>query len=69
MKIYPVWISEELQARIKPPPIPLVNKEPNEVNEYDIIRIKMRQNPSDANSETHELKIVNFEHGQPEELL
>ena len=29
----------------------------------------MCQNPSDANSETYEPKIVTFEHGQPEELL
>ena len=29
----------------------------------------MRQNPSDADSEMYELKIVTFEHGQPEEFL
>ena len=29
----------------------------------------MRQNPSDADSETYKLKIVTFEHVQPEEFL
>ena len=66
MNISPVWLSAEVQARIEPPPIPLVKKEPDKVNEYDIINIKMRQNPSDADSEKYELKIVTFDHGQPE---
>ena len=47
----------------------MINKDPPESNEYDIINIKMRQNPSDAVSETYELKIFTFEHGQPEEFL
>ena len=29
----------------------------------------MRQNPSDADSETYKLKIFTFEHGQSEEFL
>ena len=57
MKISPVWISADAQQRIKPPPIPIM---------YDIINIKMRQNPSTADSETYKLKIITFEHGQPE---
>ena len=69
MKIYPAWISAEVQARIEPPPIPLIKKEPPESNEYAIIKIKMHQNPLDAASETYTLKIVTFEHGQPEEFL
>ena len=60
----PVWISAEVQARIKPPTISLINKDPPEANEYDIINIKMRLNPSDAASETYELKIVPFDHDQ-----
>ena len=69
MKISPIWISAEVQKRIKPPSNHVVKKEPDKVNEYVIIKIKMRRNPSDANSETYELKIVTFEHGQPEEFL
>ena len=69
MKNYPAWISAEVQARIKPPPIPLIKKDPLEANEYDVIKIKMRRNPSDAASKTYKLKIVTFEHGQPEEFL
>ena len=69
MKISPVWLIAEVQAWIKPPPITLVKREPDEFNNYDIINIKMRRNPSDASSEMYELKIVTFDHKQPEELL
>ena len=66
MNISPVWLSAEVQARIEPPPIPLVKKEPDKVNEYDIININMRKKTSNTDSETYKLKTVNFEHGQPE---
>ena len=69
MNISPLWISAEVQARIKPPPIPIIRKETDDVSECDIIKIKMRRNPSDADSETYGLKIAIFEHGQPEEFL
>ena len=49
--------------------IPLGKKEPNKVNKYAIIKIKMRQNQSDADSETYKIKIGTFENGQPEEFL
>ena len=66
MNISPVWMNTYLQARIKQPPIPLINKETDDVSECDIININMRRNPSDAKSETCNLDIVMFEHGQPE---
>ena len=66
MNISPPWISAEIQEQIEPTPILLINKEPKEVKEYDIIKIKICQNPSVAASETYEMKIVTFEHGQPE---
>ena len=66
MNISPVLLSAEVQARIEPLPIPIVKKKPNEANKYDIIKIKMLRNPSDAKSEIYELKIITFEHGQPE---
>ena len=62
----PVWLSAEVQADINPPPIPLINKEPPEANEYDIIKINVRRNPLDAASETYKMKIVTFDNGQPE---
>ena len=69
MKISPAWLSAEVQARIKPPLITLINKDTQEANDHDIIKIKMRQKPSDAASETYKLKIVTFKHYLPEELL
>ena len=69
MNTSPICLSAELQAWINPPPITLIKKEPDNVNEYDIIKIKILWNLSDANSETYELKIVTFEHDQPEEFL
>ena len=69
MKLSPVWISAEVQARIKTLPIPLIKKEADYVRECDIIKIKKRQDPFDANSETYDIKIATFENSQPEELL
>ena len=66
MKISSVWTSVEVQAQIETTPIQLVNKEPKEVNKYYIIKIKIHKNPSEVASEMYELKIVTFEHGQPE---
>ena len=68
MKVSPSWISSEIQAQIEPPPIPIVKNEPVEVNKYDIIKINMHWNPYSTESETYELKIVTFDHGQPEEF-
>ena len=39
------------------------------MSECDIINIKVRWNPSDADSETYEMNIVTFYHRQREELL
>ena len=69
MKLSPVWLSAEVQAWIKPPTIPLIKKETDDASECKIFKIKMCRNPSDANSETYELKIATFEHSQPEEFL
>ena len=66
MRLYPVWLSAEVQARIKQPLIPLINKETENVSECDIIKINMHWDLSNANSETYELKIATFENGQRE---
>ena len=65
-KSTPDWISAEVQALIKPLQITPVKKITDNVSKFNIININMRWNPSDADSETYELKIVTFENGQPE---
>ena len=65
MKISPVWLSAEVQARVEPLIINLIKKQTDDVSECYIIKIKMRWNPSDADSETYELNIATFENGQP----
>ena len=47
----------------------IFNKETEYVRECDIINTNMRQNLSNADSETYKLNIATFEHGQPEEFL
>ena len=69
MNISPAWINVEVQERIKHQTIPLIKKDPPEANEYDIIKIMMRQIPSDAAWKTYKLKMVTFEHVQSEEFL
>ena len=69
MNISPIWLSSEVQARIEPPSIPLIKKKTDNMIGCDIIKINMRRNLSDADSEMYKLNIVTFEHGQPEEFF
>ena len=62
----PAWIRVDVQIRIEPPKFTLFKKEPNDINYYDISKIKMCRNLSNANSGTYKPKIVTFEHIQPE---
>ena len=63
------WIRSDMQARIDPPPIPLVKL----VLDYDrtthIIKVKMRINPSSAISETYNVNMKMFGDVQLEGLL
>ena len=62
-------MSAEVQSHIKPLPIILIKKETDDVSECDIIKVKVRWNPSDADSETYKIKIITFYHSQLEELI
>ena len=62
-------LSEEVQARIDPPPTPIIKAAIEDVNTCNIIKIKMCQNPSAADSETYEINIDAFKNGQPENFL
>ena len=65
----PLWIISEVQAWIKPPPIPLIKVLTKEVSKCDIIKIMMCENPSSADPETYKLKIAAFKNGLTEEFL
>ena len=62
----PAWLSAYVKARINPPPIPLIKEVTEDVNDCDIIKIKMHLNAAPANSETYELKIYNFKNRKRE---
>ena len=63
------WLNTDVQARIKPPPIPLIKATKVETEETNIIKIKMRQEPASATSETYKLKVQTFKNGKPEEFI
>ena len=63
------WISADVQACIEPPTIPLIKKEWEELHATDIIKVKIRRNPSQAKSETYNMNTYTFDNVQPEELL
>ena len=63
------WIYADVQARIEPPPTPLIKATNVNTEETDIINIKMHQDPASATSDTYELKVQTFENGKPEEFL
>ena len=63
------WLSADVQARIEPPPIPLIKVELEEERTSKIIRVKIRINPDSSMSETYEFKMARLKNGQPEDFL
>ena len=64
-----LWLSADVKAHIEPTPIPLTKVELEELHSNQIIRVKMRRNPSQDTSETYNMNMFTFNDGQPEELL
>ena len=69
MKNVGIWISADMQARIEPPPIPLINFDVDDDCTTHTIKVKMRINPSSAASKTYNVNMNTFDYGQPEEFL
>ena len=63
------WLNTDVQARIDPPPIPLIKATNVNTEKTNIIKIKMHQDPASATSDTYKLKVQTFENGKPEEFL
>ena len=59
------WISSDVQARIDPPPIPLINLEVDDDCTTNIIKVNMQRNPSSAASKTYNANMNTFGDGQP----
>ena len=57
-----------MQARIKPPPIPLVKLELEDERAIHIINVKMQRKPSLEASETYKINMNTFNDGQTEEF-
>ena len=63
------WLSADVQARIEPPPIPLIKVGIEEERASYMINVKIRRNPATAMSETYNMNVSTFEDGQPEEFF
>ena len=63
------WLNTDVQARIETPPIPLIKATSEKVDECNIIKIKMRQDPASSTFKTYELKFQTFENGKPVDFL
>ena len=59
------WINAEVQALIGPQPISLIIEETENMEECNIIKIKMRQDPASATSETYKLKVLRLNNDKP----
>ena len=59
-----IWLSADMQARIEPPPITLIKLEVDDDRTTNIIKVKMRRNPSPPTSETYSINMNTFEYGQ-----
>ena len=56
-------------AKFCPPPVLLKPNEPAEPKKGDFLKIALRTNPTDANSDTYSLNIRYFRTGTPEDFL
>ena len=63
------WINADVQAHTKPPSIPLIRSETENLEECNIFKIKMRRDPASATSKTYKLKFPTFKNIKPEEFL
>ena len=63
------WLSSDIHAHIEPQINTLIKVELGEERTINIIKFKMRRNPTSAISETYNINISMFEDGQPEEFL
>ena len=63
------WLSDDMQAHIEPPPIPLIKVEVHDDRTAHIIKVKMRRNPSSEASETYNVIMNMFDVGQLNEFL
>ena len=59
----------DVQARIEPPPIPLIGAATEKVKGFNTIKINMLRGLASATSETYTLKIPTFKNVKPEEFL
>ena len=58
------WLSADVQERNDLLLIQLIKVEEEEEKSSNIIKVKMRRNPASAASETYELNMAMFKHGQ-----
>ena len=62
------YISEEYSPMIKPPTITIIKKE-EDIQDRNIIKIKLCCTPKNAAPEIYEFKMGTFESGSPKEIL
>ena len=63
------WLNAYVQVRIKPMPIHLIRSVTEKVEDYNIFKIKMHQDPASATSEIYNLKFATFENGKLKKIL
>ena len=64
-----IRINAEIQARIEPPPTPLIKLEVDDDCTTHIIKVNMRRNQLSAASVKYNVNMNTFNDGQPEELF
>ena len=60
--------SNQVYAIIEPPPISMIKKDVD-IKDENIIKIKLRRNPSSTTSEKYEFKVGTFNSSPQEEIL
>ena len=57
------------QPHVKPPPIPLIQETYDGKSGKDVVKLKLRRDPTSYTSDLYESKMSLFDNGKPEEFL
>ena len=69
MKVVLPDTGENKQRRFVPPPVSFERPEKKELKKSEHVVMKLRSDPADADSQTHDLTVPCFRHGAVEECL
>ena len=63
------WMTGMTHPHVEPPPIPLIQETYDGNPDKDLVKLKLRRDPTSSTSDLYEFKISLFDNGEPEEFF